>query len=142
MELLIRVHNKEEGKDVYEDAQRTKRGDIIAVCPDGWKWNNEDVRDSSWRILKVPSLTKQASTLYDRGEFEVRITKDGANPFDKSATSQKRAYKFDLDNLLLSQAAIDYLNDDSRASPTFTLQDITGMVVQKLAIADPRVISS
>lgn len=140
--MLIRVHNKTAGKDVYEDVQRTKRGDIITVQPDGWEWSREEQTAPYWRILKVPTLTKQEAELYDKDEHQVRVAKDGANQFDKPATSQRRGYNFDLDSPLLSAELVQYLADDRRSSPGFQLKaDLPAatVIVRKAPVTDPKV---
>lgn len=44
------------GDDIYRDAQLTKRGDVIVVCPDGWAWGAEELSSPDWRIVRVPGL--------------------------------------------------------------------------------------
>lgn len=50
MEALIRLVDKGPAEDC------SKRGDVIAVQPDGWAWSNEELTNPDWIIVVVNSL--------------------------------------------------------------------------------------
>ena len=54
-ELLVRIIDKT-SPDRDKDAQLTKRGDVIVVCPDGQPWGREERNNPHWRIVKVPGV--------------------------------------------------------------------------------------
>jgi CxxC motif-containing protein len=89
-ELLVRVKDRTH-KDFYIDCGLTKRGDVIAVCPDGWNWGTEEISNPDWRIIKT-DLTEDEASVFLSPERD----KDPTQP---SRTLQFRAFKIDLDSL-------------------------------------------
>lgn len=55
-ELLVMVTDKTNADKVL-DAQCYKRGDVVAVKPDGWRWGIEELkRTDLFRVLKMPGV--------------------------------------------------------------------------------------
>lgn len=50
MELLVRIIDRSAAEN------DSKRGDIIAVQPDGWAWTDAERTNPDWVIIKVASL--------------------------------------------------------------------------------------
>lgn len=140
MEFLIRVEDKPSGKDIYQDVERTERGDVIAACPDNQPWMVYELTSPMWRIIKVPGFVPPDANLLDKTEVEVLVVKDKANPNDLPKTAQKRAYKFDIDNPNLSPDLIAYLADDKRKAQSFVTKQADLILVRKSPVADPKVI--
>ena len=57
MEILCRIVDK----SAREDA--SKRGDVIAIRPDGWAWSNEELTNPDWRIIQVDILQSTVDAL-------------------------------------------------------------------------------
>lgn len=57
MEVLVRVVDKGAALDC------SKRGDVIAICPDGWAWSPAELTNPDWRIVRVPILQTTADAL-------------------------------------------------------------------------------
>lgn len=55
MELLIRIKDKEQ-PDPKLASMASKAGDVIAVCPDGWKWTPAERENPEWQIIEVANL--------------------------------------------------------------------------------------
>jgi hypothetical protein len=53
-EILIRVVDKRNLADPQLDRACFRRGDVIAICPDGCLWGNEELLNPDLRILRVP----------------------------------------------------------------------------------------
>lgn len=51
-ELLVRVVDR---GDPNDDAS-SKRGDVIALCPDGWAWSAAELSEPFWRVIAVPGV--------------------------------------------------------------------------------------
>ena len=43
---------------------RAQIGDVIVVCPDGWKWGREECLPN-YVVIKVPTLTVEEAKKYD-----------------------------------------------------------------------------
>lgn len=126
-ELLLRVVDKVNPDDPYKDVQLTKRGDVVTALPDGWAWSSEEQRNPHWRILKWPSLTLSAATVFLSPEIDSKPQLTGENPM-----LQRRGFAFDLDAPALPAALKAWLADDTRAEPFFTVPDgITLAMVRK-----------
>lgn len=89
-ELLVRVVDKV-GADIYQDAQLTKRGDVIAVCEDGAPWGTEDLANPEWRIVRVPGVAAERFMGLLTPELPI-------DPEQPSRTLQRRAFRLDLDH--------------------------------------------
>lgn len=89
-ELLVRVVDKTNPDPVF-DAKLSKRGDVIAVCPDGWKWGVEEIANPDWRIISVPGV--------DPDDFSGLLAAEPeTNPNEPSRMLQFRAFRLDLDH--------------------------------------------
>lgn len=99
-EILVRVADTTPTLDTS-----SRRGDVIAVCEDGWPWGDKEFEHSFWRILKLPGVPVATAAI---------LEKNGEGVF--------RAYSFDMDKLTGEAAA--YIADDTRARGHHTL-DIT-----------------
>jgi hypothetical protein len=62
MEILVRVVDKYQ-PDPEKNHLVSKRGDVIAVCPDGWGWSLEERTSPDWRIISSPILNTFAEVL-------------------------------------------------------------------------------
>lgn len=118
-EILIRVRDKV-SDDFYLNCQCTKRGDVIAVCPDGWGWGTEELSNPDYRIIKT-DLAEEEALLFLADEKDI----DSSQP---SKTLQKRRFKVDLDNAEINNAGLRDFFDTHDVldvtAKTGTLKDI------------------
>ncbi len=49
-ELLVRVVDK-------APPSTSRRGDVIAVQPDGWPWGRMEMANPDWRLVKLPHVS-------------------------------------------------------------------------------------
>ncbi len=132
-EFLIRVRDKEAHPDPYVDVQRSKRGDVIAVCPDGWAWSHAERTNPGWRIVRVlgvPMAIAETFTTPERGDPKV------------DRMLRRREAGFDFGHPDLSARVREYLADDSRAQESIVLSAGIGRKLRKQRerLADPAVI--
>lgn len=139
-ELLVRVVDKV-NSDFYLNCQCTKRGDVIVVQEDGWKWGKEELSNPDWRIISMPGIPVSQVL----GLLAPELPIDPKNP---SRTLQRRAFKFDIDALekgvKINAAAKTDLKDAARAKGVTALalvaSDVSALTVAKPQIADQSVI--
>jgi len=132
-ELLVRVRDKESHPDPYVDVQRSKRGDVIVACPDGWQWSHAERTNPDWRIVRVlglPDSIAQSFLTPERGDPKV------------DRMLRRREASFDLDHAELPARVREYLADDSRAQSSIVLSAIIGRKLrkQRVRLVDPAVI--
>lgn len=119
MELLIRVKDKINLDSVELDALLTKRGDVIAIRPDGHRWGTKELSNPEWRIIHIPSLTeRQAQELLEE------------EPVDQK-NRQKRVRKIDIDDLSLSKRSKDFISDDTRATIKISDDTLVTKIITK-----------
>lgn len=124
-ELLVRVVDKV-NSDPYLDVHCTKRGDVIAVCPDGWRWGSGELNNPAWRIVKLPGVTVSQASVFLGPEIET-------DPTHPNRMRRNRAFKIDVDAL-----------GDMPAGPRLhrrdkTLGEMMALKVAKVPLADPNV---
>lgn len=90
-EFIVRTLDRK-ADDFYQDAKLTKRGDVIAVCPDGWKWSQIELTSPDWVILKVPGMSTDDAAAWLAPEI-------AQDPAASTKTLQVRGSKVDLDIL-------------------------------------------
>ncbi len=76
MELLIRATDKAEAENA------SKRGDVIAACPDGWEWSAAERGNPDWIIIQANITQIEADALLEGfrpGEPQYR-RRLGVNP--------------------------------------------------------------
>ena len=56
-ELLVRVVDKTNPNDPVVDAHLLKRGDVVAVCPDGHPWSERERSAEYWQIVRVAGVS-------------------------------------------------------------------------------------
>lgn len=106
-ELLIRVIDRipDNDPDRADDAQRaTKRGDVIAVQPDGWNWGRVELTAPFWRILKIPDASVE--------DF-LHLLEPPADELPDDPTPARRI-TLDLDSPGITEAIKAILDDDER----------------------------
>lgn len=133
-EFLIRVVDKT-GSDVYKDTKLLKAGDIVVVQPDGWEWASEELRNPDWRILKCPKVPLLQAQAFLGAEVPTDLTKP-------NRTLLRRLFKLSLRGL--PPAVKAYVDDNSRASPSFTSgissAALLALRVRKVSVPDPTVL--
>lgn len=123
-ELLIRVIDKV-NPDFYKNCQCTKRGDVIAVCPDGNRWGDRELNAPHYRIIKMPKMTVEEGSILLAPEPE----KDPSNP---SRTLQRRAFKIDLDSKDIPADITAYIDDPSLSKAIMIVEDTEDEVNAKV----------
>ena len=56
-EILIRWQDKVPQADPLY-AFNFRKGDVLAVCSDGWQWSPAEQTNTQWRIIKLPNITE------------------------------------------------------------------------------------
>lgn len=141
-ELLVRTVSKVNPTNAHRDAKLTKRGDVIMVCPDGWGWCGDELKNPHWRILKWPSITVSEASLFMSREIQT-----ATNPFVgiylPDPLLQARGYHLNLDHGKLPSGLRKYLDDETRKEPFFVMPadfDINDIKVKKTKRIDPHLI--
>ena len=135
-ELIIRVVDKVNPASVYRDVKCTKRGDVIAIQPDGWPWGSAELTDPAYRIVQVSGIDVEDLSAFLAPELDV-------DPGHPSRTLQRRGFKFDLDAFRATGTAAlrAWLDDDRRASGTrrvtATLAQVLAFKVARPSVVDP-----
>ena len=114
-ELLVRVVSKVNPADPFKDVKLTKRGDVIAVQPDGWGWGREELRHPDWRIFRWPSVSVSEASVFLSPELPTEPQLPGA----EDPMLQRRGFHIDVDLGSLPKALRDYVGDASRERPYF-----------------------
>ena len=70
----------------------SKAGDVISICPDGWKWSKAERENPVWRIIRVPLLKIECDALLARGDGDPMLE-----------PCHKRKYKVDFDKLATAE---------------------------------------
>lgn len=142
VEILICVRS-DANPDLYIDCQRPKRGDVIAIGPDGNPWGQGELTNPDWRIFSMPSeLMADAESL-----ISPEMPVDPTNP---SKTLQYRGHGLSLDVAHLPSDVQAYLADSKRTQPIFAVSDahakaglsIAKLKAKKVPVADPHVIGN
>lgn len=68
-ELLIKAAEPWNNDDPKAPASRTRKGDIIVVKPDGWKWGREEC-PPRFIVLKVPEVKYEDAKKYEESLIE------------------------------------------------------------------------
>lgn len=134
-EMLVRVVDKVNRDDPYLDAQCTKRGDVIAICQDGWPWSGAELKNPDWRVIKIPKVSVLEAQAFLQPELD-------ADPKNPSRVLQRRAFKVDLENAELLPVKT-VLDDAARKTETalvdFTFEQLQAVKVEKPRLQDPNV---
>ena len=104
MELLVFVQDKIH-PDFYLNTKFPKRGDVLVAKPDGWKWGTEELADGRFRIIHALGLAEEDAEILLAPEIDI----DPKNP---SRVLQFRAFKLDLDNVILGKNLV-FFSDHS-----------------------------
>lgn len=132
-EFLIRVRDKT-AANFYINTRTFKRGDVIDVCPDGWRWGSFELADPDHRILRVAIPLAEAKTF-----IAPEILSDPLIQSEK--TLKWRSFALDLDHPLIPAGLRDWLNDDTRSTSILvvTLPLVTFRSLKRLKpiTADP-----
>ena len=120
MELLIRVVDKVNPDDANLNKQLTKRGDVIAIMPDGHNWGTKELSNPDWRIVRMPSLTR----------LEAESLLEGEDP-EKVAFPAKRKNKLNVDDALLTKEVKDHISDDTRRTRIIEADDLKSRIEAK-----------
>jgi hypothetical protein len=107
-ELLVRVVDKVNKASARLDAQCTKRGDVIAVQPDGWTWGKQELVNPEWRILCVPGLTVNEASPW--------LAPQLPEAPDDTRPLYRRAFHLDLQASTFDGLRA-WLDDGTRAAP-------------------------
>lgn len=134
-ELLVRVQDKI-NEDFYKNCKCSKRGDVIVAMPDGWNWGKDELTLPFYRIFKVPGLPLTEARALCSPELDV-------DPKHPSLTLQRRAFRLDIDNLIIPAQLKTYLLDGARANPSFSinlsLAQLRSLKVVKPVVQDPSI---
>lgn len=116
-EMLVRTIDKVNKEDVYLDVKCTKRGHVIAICPDGWQWSETERTAPYWTIVKVPGVSVEDLSAY--------LAPEPGDP-RMNRMLQCRAFKFDLDSLGVKS--------------TVTASEVQGLKMAMDSLDDPAVL--
>lgn len=109
-ELLIRVVDKVNEQDQERDAQCMKRGDVVVIVDDGWKWSPAERKNPDWRIVSMPGIPAEKLQAYLAPEKYESPAEIGVRLL------RRRAFKIDMDALVAVDSKVDaVLADTERA---------------------------
>ena len=91
VEALIRVADKTNSNSEELNSKKTKRGDVIVVCDDGWPWSEWERTNPDWRVVRFPDEVASDIRAMVTPEFD----EDSSKP---RATLKARAFCLDLDD--------------------------------------------
>lgn len=114
-ELLVRVVDKSNPTNPALDAKLTKRGDVIAVLPDGWGWSDIERTAPHWRIFKWPSVSESEASALLSPELPISEA-DTNNPL-----LQRRGFNLNLDAAIIPAGLKAYIADNSRVQAFFNV---------------------
>lgn len=135
-ELLLRIRTKDQ-PDPYLACKLLERGDVVAICEDGWAWSAAEMSNPDWRILKLPNVPVATAEAFLGPEFDT----DPSNP---SRMLRRRAFMVDVDNATIPAGLKAWILDDTRAAPTRTINytpaQFAALKKAKTPLADPNVL--
>lgn len=135
MSYIVFLVREEKVGDIYIDAKRYRRFDVIAALPEGHEWGRFDLTEKIWRILHLPQVPLDYAEMFLAEELD----NDPGNP---SEVLQIREFMFDLDSISLSAGFRRWLEDDTRAQPirtsNWTPDQIEALRKPKERLVDPR----
>jgi len=91
---------------------RTRKGDIIAIRPDGWKWGREECLPR-FIIFKVPGVDVKDFEAYTRPVCENKILGDGSIVKIVTESSASRVSIGAVDGCSLLSGGVQTLTKDS-----------------------------
>jgi hypothetical protein len=134
-EILLRVKDKINSSP-YLNAQCTKRGDVIVVCPDGWRWGFRELDDPQYRVVCIPQMSVSEAQAFVVGEMET-------SPQPASMLRHRRAFRLDLEHPSLPESFQTWLADDTRTVAVWTLdlplETLRALKQRKPPLEDPGV---
>ena len=132
-ELLIMARDKDAHPDPYVDVRRLKRGDVLCVKPDGWRWSPRELSNPAWRIVRVAGLPDSIAQTF--------LNPERGDPLVDRMLRQREA-EFDLGHADIPAGVRAKLADDSRATPVVVLSSVVGRRLRKQRerLQDPAVI--
>lgn len=105
-EILFRVKDKEGAPELA-----LGKGDVVAICGDGWQWSGKERANPDWRILSLPGVSEsQCSTFLQQEHF------DG---LDSRVIVRSRSSGIDLSWPGFPEEFSRWLSDDDRADPIY-----------------------
>lgn len=118
-ELLILSRSRVHATDPERDEEQPRRGDVIAVRPDGWPWGGKERSLPQFRILALPGV---AVTAVERWlEREQWTAEDLLLPENDRPRLGRRVRRLNLDAALLPAPIKAYLADDLRSQSIRTV---------------------
>ena len=135
-EFLLRVHDKKhaetEPDKPYLDVKLMQRGDIVECRDNGWPWSHLERSEPFWRIVKIPQMSLEEGQTY--------LAREPGNKL-LNKMLQKRQFKLNLDNPALPASIRDFINDDTRAVDSITINanSVRNIRTTKDPVPDPNV---
>lgn len=131
-ELLIRTKDKGSDKDAAKDALISKRGHVIAVCPDGWGWTKAEQDNPEWAIVKMPGVA-----VSDYAALVAPVVKQPLLQGDAPMVTARRAFSLDLSRI----APLASVDGSAKTAPvTLTAATLDAAKVATPVAADIEVI--
>jgi len=119
MELIVRVVDKVHPTDPVKNAQLTKRGDVIAIRPDGWNWGTQELSNPEWRIIHAPDLAQQDEDQLLESDPPAAVA------------GRKRTYQLNLDHPGIPPAVQTVLADNKRQNKLAKIPNIRSLINSK-----------
>lgn len=117
MEMLVRTVDKINLESAEDNSLFLKRGDVVAIMPDGHPWSVREKTNPAWMIVSIPnmSVTEQQEWLE---ENYTRVNGDKVNrPGVVPTEGVRRRRRFDFASPALNGRESDEINDDKRPAP-------------------------
>lgn len=112
VEMLVRRVDKINKNSDVENAQCTKRGDVIVVKAVGWQWSDIERNNPEWVVLIIEGMTVGDGEAFLQREQPISAAE--AQPLLK-----KRMISLDLDFLTMNIDSKEQANDNATWNKPF-----------------------
>lgn len=117
-ELLIKAQEPWNNDDPKAPANRTRKGDIIVVKPDGWKWGKEE-NPPRFMVMQIPELKYE-----DAKKFEDPLVDD--KDIENSIVLKLRKHAVDI-------ATVDICTVELNGKKEFTKSVFNTKLITKVS---------
>ena len=98
--------------DPFIDVQRLRIDEVVCVLPSTHVFSQRELTSPGWRIVLANNLTMEDGVNFMLPEVET----DPQNP---NPLLMRRGWKFNRNTPGITQAFLDFLNDDTRSTPIY-----------------------
>lgn len=125
-EIIMRLVSKTH-PDLWWDVKQTKRGDVIEVQADGWPWQERDLSNPDWALLKLPNVSVEFARQF--------LAAETGDPLINPYLQRKRSY-IDIDTKVPS-ALRDTINATRLLVSNITEAQLLSFITVRDPVPDP-----